>query len=803
LERINGLLGSFLGTTLKTWNRNRLPQDSGRIYVDGLESRVSIDRDKWGIPQIAASCRADLFFAQGFVHAQDRLWQLEINRRVAKGELSELLGPLALDTDRLTRTLGFRELAKQTWENTSDKVRDDVVAYTAGVNAYLANEHPLPIEFQLLRHKPEPWEPLDSASFGRLMMWTLSHGWAGELTRARVLDKVGPELAAELEPIYPSNNPVTLPHGIDFNRLEVDGMMTAAAGPYLSRGLEGSGRGSNGWVISATKSASGHAILCNDVHLPMSTPSLWYFTRLQQVDTGQNSSSLDIAGASLPGLPYILIGHNPSVAWGATLSYIDCEDLFIERFHPEYPTQYLVDDDWIEAAVREEVVKIKGEADHIEQVITTRHGPVISSFIDEVEVGLALQSTALMPEAGFEGIARLGEARCWDDFVAAVRRVESPSLNFIYADIEDNTGYFVSGKIPVRSKGQGLVPTDGRLTDNDWRGYIPFEEMPHSLNPKDGYLVTANNRITDDRYPHYLGSLWMNGYRARRITEMITERKLISVEDCKQIQMDLESLPGKELIKLLSEIEATSNDAQLALTLLRQWDGRLDAASTGGAIYQVFISLLTQEILEPLLGRNLTKEFLGEGPHPVLVPVTEFHGQWIPTLLRTIDNPGSRLWQASGGHQAAIEMCLAEAVATLRRVFGPDVADWSWGQLHQISFDHLFSQQPPLEKTFGVGPVPIGGDGNTVLQTAIPPNDSFASPAVAPAYRQIVDMGMLDKSIAMYAPGQSGWLGSPHYADLLHPWLKGEYFSMTRASDEPGTLPERNLLLLPAIVARD
>jgi penicillin amidase len=213
--------------------------------------------------------------------------------------------------------------------------------------------------------------------------------------------------------------------------------------------------------------------------------------------------------------------------------------------------------------------------------------------------------------------------------------------------------------------------------------------------------------------------------------------------------------------------------------------------------------MLTRELLEPLLGPNLTNEFLGEGPHPVLVPVTEFHGQWIPTLLRTVENPSSPLWRTPGEHQAAIEKCLAEAVATLQRLFGPDVMKWSWGQLHQISFDHIFSQQPPLEKVFGVGPVPIGGDGNTVLQTAVPPNDSYANPTVAPAYRQIVDMGMLDRSVAMYAPGQSGWLGSPHYDDLLEPWLKGYYFAMTRTSDQTENLPERNLVLLPSIVTED
>jgi len=768
----------MLKTTITAWSRRRLPQESGRIYVDGLEDKVSIQRDSWGIPHIEAKSRHDLFFAQGFVHAQDRLWQMEVNRRVAKGELAALLGPPALETDRLTRTLGFAYMAAEALGSSSDKVRNDVAAYTDGVNAYIADEHPLPIEFALLRHRPEPWDPLDSAAFGRLMLWTLSHGWAGELTRARLLEKVGPELARELEPIYPADNPLTLPQGIEFNRLEIDGMMGAAAGPYLARGMEGSGRGSNGWIISAGRSASGHAILCNDVHLPMTTPSLWYHSHLKAESGRANGHALHVTGASLPGLPYILIGHNESIAWGATLSFVDCEDLFIERFDVNREYHYLLDDNWLEADVRQELIEVKGDENHTEHVITTRHGPVISSVIDEKGLALSLQSTALMSNESFDGIAQLNEARNWDDFVESVRHIENPSLNIIYADSEENIGYFVSGKVPVRAEGQGLLPTPGWLSENDWQDFIPFEEMPHSLNPEGGYMVTANNRIVDDDYPHYLGSLWMNGFRARRITEMLEGRERISAADCQRMQMDLVSIPGTALAAALPELENGTDDARQALALLRTWDGLLDAESVGGAIYQVFIAQLTQDILEPILGRDFADEFLGAGPHPILVPITEFHGQWIPTLLRAVQNPNSLLWSAPGGSGETIERCLARTIQTLRSVLGDNMAEWRWGRLHQIRFDHLMAQQPPLDLVFGHGSFPIGGDMNTVLQTATPPNEPLAGPAVAPSYRQIIDMGELDNSRAMFAPGQSGHLGSPHYSDMVLPWLQGEFFEI-------------------------
>jgi penicillin amidase len=794
MDTLNRFLGPILRSGISSWSRRRLPQIEGQIYAAGLLNKVTVHRDRWGIPRIEARNRSDLFFSQGFIHAQDRLWQMEVNRRAAKGELSELLGSMALETDRLTRTLGFRQIASQTWDNTSQKVRADVAAYTSGVNAYIENQYPLPIEFSLLRHKPSPWDVLDSASFARLMLWTLSHGWAGELTRARVQAKVGPEIAAELEPNYPVENPLTLPSGIEFNHLDIDGMMQAASGPFLSRGMEGSGRGSNGWIIGAGKSSSGHAILCNDVHLPITTPSLWYFNRLSLKNCVTGSPELNITGVSLPGLPYILVGHNDHVAWGATLSYVDCEDLFIEQFDPDCDRYYQVDSTWAEVEVREERIQVKGEDDHTERVLITRHGPVISPVINEKGMALALQSTALLPNKSFEGFAHLNEARNWDEFVGAVKLIESPSLNLLYADVADNIGYFLSGMVPVRPKDLGLVPSPGWKSENDWKGFVPFEEMPHGLNPKDGFLVSANNRLIGDDYPHYLGSLWMNGYRAKRIAELLIKKDRVSISDCAAIQMDLESIPGKALVGCLNDFRDLDDDASQALNILRRWDGWLGADSVGGAVYQVFVAHLSRELLEPLLGPELTDEFLGTGPHPVLVPVTEFHGQWMPTLLHTLQDPSSKLWDAPGGFRRTITRCFTETTSTLRSLFGTDSQSWTWGALHQISFDHLMSQQPPLDRVFGLGPMPIGGDMNTVLQTASAPGDPRAIPSVAPSYRQIVDLGNLRRSRAMYAPGQSGTLGSPHHDDMVSPWFRGEYFQM---STEGEASSGKRMMLVP------
>jgi penicillin amidase len=791
--------GPFLKSSISFWSKQRHPQVTGRVYAQGLNAPVQVRRDEWGIPSIKVSDRQDLFFAQGFLHAQDRLWQMEINRRSARGTLSAILGPLALETDRLTRTLGFSYLGEQAWIRTSEKVRTDVLAYTAGVNAYLENEFALPVEFSLLRHRPEPWDPVDIAAFARLMVWSLSHGWSGELTRARILEKVDNRTANELEPFYPEKNPLSLPHGIEFNQLKPDGMLQSASGPFLSRGLEGSGRGSNGWVISGRLSSSGHAILCNDVHLPVTTPSLWYYNRLNLQPNTSDISGFQVTGASVPGLPYVLLGHNDHIAWGATLSFVDCEDLFVEKFDPDRELHYQYQGEWIEADMRLEPIEIKGRQSHIERVITTRHGPLISKVLGGGEHALALQSTALQPNEGFDGFACLNEAKNWDEFVEAIQRIESPSLNLLYADVDDNIGYYVSGKVPIRAKGTGMVPYPGWSGEFDWIEYVPFEEMPHALNPKEGFLVTANNRIVDDSYPYFLGSLWINGYRARRITDMLGAELSISVEDCKRIQMDLTSIPGKQLVEALEDIQATDDDALLGLGLLRQWDGQLDADSVGGAVYQVFLANITREILEPILGRGLTDEYLGTGPHPVLIPITEFHGQWAPILIRALMNQDSSLWERTGGRQHSIQRSTASAVLELRSILGDDFSKWSWGRLHQITFDHVMAQRSPLDVVFSQGPFPIGGDINTVLQTATAQTDPSANTAVAPSYRQIIDLGDLNSGLAMYTPGQSGWLGSPNYSNMVASWLSGEYFPMTDRTSPSEPSPASQIALFPSI----
>ncbi|MFX1514625.1 MAG: penicillin acylase family protein, partial [Promethearchaeota archaeon] len=476
------MLGAILRFVLTRMSRRRLPVISGKLDVPGLLDSVEVIRDKFGIPHIYAQNDHDLYFAQGFVHAQDRLWQMELNRRTATGRLSEIFGELALDTDRTARTFGFARLGQQDWENADEELHSAFQAYSDGVNAFLQHlSSRLPIEFSLLKHKPEPWKPEDSFAFTRVMIWQLSHAWYGEIVRARLIDKVGVEHAAELELNFPESNPTTLPKGIEFNILNDDGSFRKAQGPFLDRGM-----GSNTWVVSGQKTNTGDPFLCNDMHLKLMLPSIWYEFHLI-------AGEFNVSGVSLAGVPLVMVGHNSKIAWGMTLAYTDAEDLFIEKMHPEDPTKYEFRGEWIKAEVISEPINIKGQSEpHIEKVIITQHGPIISDVVDYSDKRIAVNSMALRPCPATKGWLLLNKANSWNDFVEAVRFIEAPQLNISYADTEGNIGNWVSGKVPIRAKGKGMIPAPGWTGEYEWISEVPFEEMPHALNPEKGFIVNCN-----------------------------------------------------------------------------------------------------------------------------------------------------------------------------------------------------------------------------------------------------------------------------------------------------------------------
>lgn len=789
--------GASLRRAARTLSSRRLPVTRGELILPGLHGQVTVRRDRWGIPHIAAGDRHDLLYAQGFVHAQERLWQMEVNRRLGQGRLAELFGPIALDTDRLVRTLGFHRLAESDWQQASPEMRAVLTAYAAGVNVGI-DIGQRPLEFVLLRHVPEVWTPLDTLAYARVMIWVLSHGWSGELTRARLLQALGPEKMAGLEMHYPAGHPLTLPPGIDFDALRLDPKVDALRGPFLGRGLEGGGMGSNAWVVAGTRTTTGHPLLCNDMHLPLNAPSLWFYNHLRSDD------GLHVAGVALPGAPGVLVGHNDAIAWGITLAFTDCEDLYVEQVDPAHPHRYWYRDRWLEMEVVREEITVRGRAvPHVEEVHRTRHGPVLSPVLPQMTApaaqvaeaeaapadpdpahrrharryALTLCSMALQPMQTTAGFLALDEAANWDEFVAAMRLIEAPQLNVVYADRVGNIGYWVTGTVPVRGRGQGLVPAPGWTGEYDWVGSVPFDAMPHACNPPDGLIVTCNHRITGDDYPYFLGAGWMNGYRARRVHDVLDPLPLISPADCRRLQVDQFSLPGMELVTHLRDLTTADPDAQLGLLLLRRWDGWLSADSVGGAVFQLLRSRLLANTLLPALGTELTAAYLGTGYHDLLAPVTEFYGHATVRLLQWLGDPASGWVQAAGGREALLARSLAEAVQWLRRHLGADPAGWQWGRLHRTTFQHTLGVRKPLDAVFNLGSFATGGDTDTVWQTASLPG-TYPANGFSASYRQVVDLGDWSQSVAVLPPGQSGHLASPHFGDLAPLWLRGEGFSM-------------------------
>lgn len=773
---LHDLLTPPLRAALTAIGRRRLPTISGRLRLPGLAAPVEVLRDRWGVPHIYAQSEPDAFMAQGYVHAQDRLWQMELNRRTANGRLSQIFGDLALDTDRAALTFGFRRLGEADWERLDTRLRQAMEAYAAGVNAYLGSaEYRAPVEFMLLGLKPAAWSVHDSMAFSRVMIWQLSHAWYGELLRAWMIEKVGAEHAAELEIDYPRLNPVTLPDGIEFNVRSARGALHASRGPFLTRSM-----GSNAWTVAGERTTTGKPYLCNDMHLALGLPGLWYEIQLRAGD-------LKVGGVSLPGVPLVLVGHNDRVAWGMTLAFTDCEDLFVEQLEDGPTPRTRFGRGWKAVQVIEEAIPVKGRREpHRERVLVTHHGPIISDVVGAPDRRLAVCSMALRPSPALSGWYRLNHARGWDDFVAAMRLIEAPQLNVPYADADGNIGYWVTGKVPIRKRGDGRTPAPGHSADHEWIGEVPFEAMPHCFNPKRGLVVTTNQKPVSDRYRYALGRVYMNGYRARRIEQVLAAKPKVGPEDFRALHLDYTCLPGQEFVERLRGFSTADARAGQALELLCTWDGVLSPDSIGGTVYEITRTRLVRNLLEPGLGSELSTRLMGQGFHPVLLASHEFYGHDTVAMLRMLDNPKSWWVQRAGGRQALLERSLIEAIEWLRATLGPDASQWQWGKIHRAPFDHPLGLQKPLDRIFSRGPVPVGGDTDTPCQTAVAPENPYDNRSWSPSFRQIVDLGDLTRSTITTVPGQSGRLGSPHYDDFIEPWRKGESHPMlwTRAQVE-------------------
>jgi penicillin G amidase len=751
--------------------RRPLPKTSGRLRLRGLEAPVDVLRDRFGVPHVTARGAADLCFALGFCHGQDRLWQLEFFRRATAGRLAEFAGPEALDVDRLMRTIGMRRVAEREERELPAGLRALLSGYVAGVNASIDAAAALPIEFQLVRLEPEPWTPADLLAASKLMAFGLSTNWELELYRAQLVRDAGAERAVRLEPSYPRDNPIVTRPG---HLYRGEGGDLAAQIERVKEliGLSVPATGSNNWVVSGDRSTTGRPLLACDPHLTTTIPDLWYEADLACDD-------FHVRGATLPTNPFPVYGQNPHVAWGFTNVMADTQDLFVERLNPDDARQYEFEGEWRQAEVVHEEIAVKGRS-HPEtiDVTITHHGPIVNDVLGAAdEQPLALCWTGFqypcITDAGYES----ARARSGRELVEVASAHHVPPLNMLWADREGNIGYHLTGTIPIRRGGCPDVPKPGWSGEFDWEGVVPVDELPSVTNPPEGFLVTANNRIVDDEYPYHITSEWMTGYRARRIQEMLAERERHSLHDFERMQHDFYSFPGIETVHRLSRLHPSGQREIRAIERLKSWDGRLDPDTVAGTIYHAFTVVFAERVARAAIrDSKLVERYLSKSAVHLFEVVSSpwrFHARLLElweegdeSWFASDERPQGRPWD-----EVALE-ALAAALDGLEQRFGRDHARWRWGRVHGVEFAHPFGSANDVFRRIFNRHVEAGGASETVTQNGYLPTEPFAG-IWGPVYRMLADLGDPRRSRWQLTTGQSGHPGSRHYDDMIDGWLHG------------------------------
>ncbi len=776
------------------WLRTSLPQLDGTITIAGIEGQVEISRDRHGIPTIRAKSTLDAYFALGFVHAQDRLWQMESTRRLGAGRLAEVLGPNLLAVDRRMRTLGLYHIASATLDVLSADVRAVVDAYTAGVNGYLTgHDGAWPLQFHVLGFHPEPWRGADSMVWSKLMATRLARNSRTEILRARIMGRLTPEQIMALWPPYPDDAPTTLA-GLAPDATDATDAANATA-PMdwkvdwnvdwnIGAAMPAPGNASNSWVLAGKHTESGAPILANDPHLRFAAPNIWYLARIE-------TPEFTLTGATAPGVPFHILGHNGHIAWGLTNAGSDTEDIFIERPDPKDPGRYLTPMGSEPFTLRREVIRVRGREPVVHVVRQTRHGPVLGDARMAVAAKhpggggdvLAYASAALQPaDRSPEAFFRLARARDWSGFVAALENFRGPHQNFVYGDVGGNIGFYSAGLVPVRKAGPhpvpGWIPSLGWTGAGDWIGFIPFTELPHRLNPPSGRIVNANNRIAGPGYPHFLGRDWAPPYRARRINQLLDAKARHDLAGVARMQMDVVSLAARDLLRpMLGEVLSLegrqSQMASRALGLLKQWDGTMDRRRPEPLIFSAWLRHANRLIYGDELGPDFHR-YWRLRPRVVKAMLSRKR-RWCDDISTA---PAETCPQRLG---AALDLALDDLATS----YGPNIADWRWGDAHRAWFrPRVLSRVPVLGKYAGIE-IATSGSNFTVNRGTSRITDAKAPfrHIHGPGLRAIYDLGNLQGSKFITATGQSGNPLSGHYRDLNRRWRDGEYLTIGPAPD--------------------
>jgi penicillin amidase len=766
------------------------PHIDGVVHVAGVNGPVDIVRDAEGIPHIYAKSVDDAHFALGYVHAQDRLWQLELNRRIAAGRMAEILGPNAVGTDRFLRTLGVRRNAEKILANLAPESVAALDAYARGVNAYLANRSgPLPLEFLLTgAPAPAPWQPVDSIGWQTMMSWDLGANWTQELLRMRLAQRLSLHEINEFLPPYPGD-PVLETR--DYTKLyrelgsvsEKMSEVAALAPPSYVDGM-----GSNNWVVGGQRSKSGKPLLANDPHLGLSVPSLWYFAHL-------SAPGLEVIGATLPGLPIVVLGRTDRIAWGFTNTAPDVQDLYIERIRPGNRMQYQTPEGWADFSLRKEIIRVKGQEDITLEVRESRHGPVITgallildkAALDAERYAVSFAWTALRPDdLTLQAGVKFNRAQNWEQFLDAAKDFGSPQQSMVYADIDGNIGVVAPARVPVRKPEndlKGLAPAPGWDARYDWDGFIPFEELPRAYNPASQRILTANQKIVGPDYPHFLTSEWALPYRAQRIESLLGIDTQHDLESFARMQKDHVSLAAQEILPVLRAAVPQSARAKAALSMLKVWNSEMAADRVEPLIFNAWMRMASFRIFSDELGVTLMNDY------------AEQRNTHQPTVNVLLDRDGQSKWcldvtkQGTAPDQGCdrlLSVALEQALDDLEQRYGSDMEKWRWGEAHVAHSEHRpFSKVNMLAGLFDLW-VPSSGDTFTVNVGRHNPRDEKApyESRHAASLRALYDLSDLENSRFIHSTGQSGNRLSALYDNYVRRWADVAYVPMkTRRKD--------------------
>jgi len=782
-----------------------LPHYEGEKSVTGIFERVEIYRDSMSIPYILAKTEEDAAFALGYIHAQERLFQMDLVRRAGAGRLSEILGPETLIFDKMLRTVGIKKTSEKILKVVNPEVLKMLVSYSAGVNQYLKDaKGKYPVEFDALGYDPYEWEPIDCVIISRMMAWELNISWWADISFTHLVQKLGEEKVKQILPEWQENAPYVIPSEIKSYPKINTALIEIDKSFRKFLGINGTHLGSNNWVIDSSLSVSGNPIIANDPHLAYSAPGRWYAVVIR-------AGSWNVEGITLPGVPAVVFGKNQNISWTLTNIMLDDADFYIEKLDSA-GTKYLFNNEWRKINVSEEIIKVKDSLDVKLKIRSTHRGPLISdihpySFLypdeDFQKNAISMRWVGMETTEEVNAFYHINMAKNWNEFKKAVNLFSIPGQNFVYADKEGNIGYLFGGKLPKRESTSPTFIFNGTTDKYDWRGYVERSEIPDLFNPPQKFIATANNK-TLKNFKYHISNLWEPSSRIERITQLLTDKQKHSVSDFKNYQMDQISPYAKTvsgyILSAFENMKVRDQNLSLALELFKDWNYEMNEFSQVPTIYSVFYMHLLKNIYYDELGGDLFNQFVFVSSVPYRSVLTMLENPTHPWF----DNIETSQMEA---RDDIIRKSLVDALSELERKYGKEIKEWQWGEIHTVTHKHIFAGQfSLLDKFINIGPSPIGGDGTTLFNTEYPFYEAIGNyprfdhepyeDILGPSMRYIFDFSRPDEFYLILTTGQSGNVMSDHYKDMSQMWLRGEYMKI-KTDEESIRKNEKLLILIP------